>query len=198
MELLSPYSTLLVKQQHEFTEVFSNIESANRYQVFDDSGQLVCLAVEESKGYFSRQFFGPRRPFTIHVATGTGVLQLIIKRKFTFYFHQIEVFDPQGALLGTVVRQYSVAHRLYKVFDAQGRECYSLVGPILKPWTFLIKRDSTELGKIRKQWSGALKEIHTDADNFGVEFPKDLDTKDKALLFAGVFLIDFVHFEKKS
>ena len=34
-----------------------------------------------------------------------------------------------------------------------------------------------QVGKITKQWSGIGKELFTDADNFGVSFPKDLDVK---------------------
>ena len=34
-----------------------------------------------------------------------------------------------------------------------------------------------EVGKITKQWSGLGKEMFTDADNFGINFPMDLDVK---------------------
>ena len=62
-------------------------------------------------------------------------------------------------------------------------------------WTFKIRRESTEIGKISKKWSGFFKEGLTDADNFGVEFPVETGLADKALLMGAVFLIDFVHFE---
>ena len=35
----------------------------------------------------------------------------------------------------------------------------------------------------------------TDADNFGVELPADLDASVKAVFLGAVFLVDFVHFE---
>ena len=44
-------------------------------------------------------------------------------------------------------------------------------------------------GQIRKQWSGIVKEMFTDADNFGVTFPMDLDARIKATLLGAVFLI---------
>ena len=53
----------------------------------------------------------------------------------------------------------------------------------------MLSKDETEIGKISKQWSGLAKEIFTDADNFGVSFPMDLDVKAKATLMAAVFLI---------
>ncbi len=53
-----------------------------------------------------------------------------------------------------------------------------------------------QVGEIRKQWSGFIKESLTDADNFGVTFPQDLDVRTKATLLGAVFLIDFMFFEK--
>ena len=41
-----------------------------------------------------------------------------------------------------------------------------------------------------------LKEAFTDADNFGISFPMDLDVKIKATLLGAVFLIDFMFFEE--
>lgn len=52
-----------------------------------------------------------------------------------------------------------------------------------------------EVGKISKQWSGLGREAFTDADNFGVSFPLELDVKVKAVILGAVFLIDFMFFE---
>lgn len=45
------------------------------------------------------------------------------------------------------------------------------------------------IGQIRKQWSGLLKEVFTDTDNFGIQFPMDMDVKMKAVLMGACFLI---------
>ena len=44
-------------------------------------------------------------------------------------------------------------------------------------------------GRITKQWSGLAKEAFTDADNYGISFPIDLDINIKAILMGAVFLI---------
>ena len=49
--------------------------------------------------------------------------------------------------------------------------------------------DGTVVGKVTKQWSGVAREAFTDADNFGVNFPMDLDVRIKTVLLAAVFLI---------
>jgi len=47
----------------------------------------------------------------------------------------------------------------------------------------------TEVGKISKKWSGIMKEAFSDADNFGVQFPLDMDVRTKATLIGATFLI---------
>ncbi len=49
--------------------------------------------------------------------------------------------------------------------------------------------DGQIVGDITKQFSGLLREMYTNADNFGVKFPIDLDVKAKATLLGAVFLI---------
>ncbi|XP_077865055.1 phospholipid scramblase 1-like [Saccoglossus kowalevskii] len=57
---------------------------------------------------------------------------------------------------------------------------------------------ATQVGKISKQWSGMVKEMFTDADNFGITFPMDLDVNMKAVMLGACFLIDFMFFEKSG
>jgi len=51
------------------------------------------------------------------------------------------------------------------------------------------KDGDAPIGRISKQWSGLLKEVFTDTDNFGIQFPMDLDVKMKAVLMGACFLI---------
>lgn len=47
----------------------------------------------------------------------------------------------------------------------------------------------SKIGKISKQWTGLLREAFTDSDNFGIQFPMDLDVKIKAVMIGACFLI---------
>lgn len=49
--------------------------------------------------------------------------------------------------------------------------------------------EGSVVGKISKQWSGFVREAFTDADNFGIQFPLDLDVKMKAVMLGACFLI---------
>lgn len=51
------------------------------------------------------------------------------------------------------------------------------------------KDESRSVGRISKQWGGLLREALTDADDFGLQFPVDLDVKVKAVLLGATFLI---------
>jgi len=197
VEKLNTVSSLVINQKKEWGEILSGFETANSYAVLDESGNKLYLAAEEAGNTLLRLFLKGLRPFTITVFSEDIEPVLRINRPFRFYFHRAEIVDPQGRVLGTIERRFSILRRVYSVFDSQGDEIYQLFGPILHPWTFLIKNDGIEYGKITKKWSGLMKEGFTDADNFGVAFPGEWDASLKALFLGAVFLIDFVHFENK-
>lgn len=198
MEKLSALNELVVTQQKEWGEILSGFETKNRYVVSDISGNMLYLAAEEGGSMLLRLFLKALRPFTITVWNENAQALLRVIRPFRFYFHRAKLVDAQGQMLGVVERRFSMLRRIYSVFDSSGREVFQLFGPILHPWTFQIKKDGKDCGKITKKWSGLLKEGFTDADNFGVIFPPELDVNLKALLLGAVFLIDFVHFENKN
>ena len=198
MERLSSISGLVVRQQKEWGEILTGFETKNRYAIFDVSGNRLYLAAEEAGSTLLRWFLKALRPFTISVLTIDGQIILRVVRPFRFYFHRAEVVDSRGQPLGVIERRFSVLRRIYSVHASSGQEVFQLFGPILRPWTFQIRSEGSEHGKITKKWSGLLKEGFTDADNFGVMFPVEWDVKLKALFLGAVFLIDFVHFENKG
>ena len=99
----------------------------------------------------------------------------------------------------------SMCEPQFVIKDQDGNVALRIEGPFC---TFSICGDvefkvmspdgSAEIGKISKQWTGLLKEAFTDADNFGISFPMDLDVRMKATLLGALFLIDFMFFEKKQ
>ena len=198
MDRLASISGLVVRQVKEWGEILTGFETKNKYAISDTSGQSLYLAAEEAGSTLLRWFLKALRPFTVVVVTEAGQEVLRVIRPFRFYFHRAEVVGSQGQPLGVIERRFSVLRRVYSVLDRSGTEIYQLFGPILHPWTFQIRKDGVDCGKITKKWSGLMKESMTDADNFGVMFPADGDVESKALILGAVFLIDFVHFENKG
>ena len=120
----------------------------------------------------------------------------------------INVFESDRILYspGTHLTYFrSLCEPQFVVKDQDGNVALRIEGPLC---TYSICGDvefkvmspdgSTEVGKISKQWSGLAREAFTDADNFGISFPMDLDVRMKAVLMGAVFLIDFMFFEKKA
>ena len=196
MEKLKSLNSLLISQKKEWGEILTGFDTKNKYVISDKSGETIYYAAEEGGSLLSRFFLKSLRPFTMVVLTDSDQVLLRVKRVFRFWFHEAKIVDSQDESLGVLKKRFSIFRRKYSVFDGNGEEIYQLFGPILKPWTFFIKNNGTEYGKITKKWSGLLKESFTEADNFGVVFPEEWDVKVKALFLGAVFLIDFVHFEK--
>ena len=198
MEQLKSLSGLIVHQQKEWGEIVTGFETKNKYAVCDESGQQLYFAAEKKGSLLLRWFLKASRPFYLEVLNEQGEMILNVTRPFRFFFHRATVRDSAGNVLGVIEKKFSLVRRKYSVLDQNEREIYQLYGPMLKPWTFIIRDDNNEYGKITKEWSGLLKESFTDADNFGVTFPYDWDIAKKGLFLGAVFLIDFVHFENKD
>jgi uncharacterized protein YxjI len=195
MDKLAALDTLVIQQRKEWGEILTGWETKNKYAVLDGAGDEVYFAAEEGRSLFFRVFLKALRPFTIHILDAEGQPILRLDRPFRFYFHTLEVCSPDGRRLGTVERRFSVVRRVYSVYDDTGQERFQLFGPLLRPWTFLIRARGEEIGRIAKKWTGVLKESLSDADNFAMSFPAELQLNHKGVLLGAVFLIDFVHFE---
>lgn len=197
MKAIENLGYLFIKQKRSLGEIFTGIEQRNRYFIYDESGNELFFAHEPNIKFLWRIFFKELRPFEIHVKDSTDITQMIIKRKFRWFFHECSILSPDGIELGNVKYEFSWLNRVYSVTDSDGQEIYKLFGPLFRPWTFKIQKYEQEVGVIMKRWSGVFKEMFTDGDHFGINFEPTMPLKHKMILFGSVFLIDFVHFERK-
>jgi len=201
LENLAQADTLIIRQQKEWGEILTGFETKNKYEVVDHFSNPLLEAQEDGGSTLTtitRLFLKALRPFTIDLFSPQGAGLFKLTRPFRFYFHELDVSQSSGAPLGKIKRRFALLRRIYSVVDHNGNEIFELFGPLLHPWTFQIKKGGRELGKITKKWSGLAKESFTDADNFGISFPKGIDLSQKAVLLGAVFLIDFVHFENSG
>ncbi|MCX7736849.1 MAG: phospholipid scramblase family protein [Candidatus Kapabacteria bacterium] len=195
MEKLTQVKSLIISQQKHWGEILSGFEMKNKYIIYDEFGKELYFAGEESSSLLGRLFLKSSRPFEILILDKQGNKILKLKRPFKFFFPELTVMDSFDNILGKIKWKFAFFKRLYTIYDPNGIEIMELEGPFFKPWTFNIIKNGIEQGKIVKRWSGAMKEMFTNADNFGITFPPDSDLKAKAILLGAVFLIDFVHFE---
>ncbi|KAL3862664.1 hypothetical protein ACJMK2_008618 [Sinanodonta woodiana] len=213
LEYLSQIDQLLVKQQVELFELVTGWETANKYKIMNSVGQQVYFAAEESDACL-RQCCGANRGFNIHITDNAGQEVIRVNREFKCCAHQwcacidacaheVQIEAPPGHIVGYVKQKRSCCEPKYKILDHDHHKklvmqgpCCMLTGPCCT-WDhdFIVfsKDGANEVGKVSKQWSGLLKEYFTDADNFGVSFPMDLDVKMKAVMLGAVFLITQRH-----
>lgn len=218
LEYLSQIDQLLVHQQIEIFEMMTSWETCNRYQVKNSIGQQIYFAAEESDTCM-RQCCGPSRGFVMHITDNMGQEVIRVNREFkccagwnccagmNCCAMEITVEAPVGEVIGSIKQECSFCAPTYGVYDKDGNRILGIEGPVCFCQAICCPTDidfnisggdGTNVGKISKQWTGYFKETFTQADNFGVNFPRDLDVRIKGTLLGAVFLIDFMYFEQKN
>ncbi|KAJ8384389.1 hypothetical protein AAFF_G00205220 [Aldrovandia affinis] len=170
----------------------TGFETRNQYEIKNSLGQQIYKAKEQSDCCM-RNCCGPLRAFEMKIKDNND--QEVI--------HLVEVQAPPGTTVGYVVQEWHPCLPIFSIQGASRETLLKMEGPCIacnfcRDVNFeLTTKDGLQpIGRISKQWSGLLKEVFTDVDNFGIQFPMDLDVKMKAVLVGACFLIDFMFFEK--
>ncbi|XP_076828943.1 phospholipid scramblase 1-like [Brachyhypopomus gauderio] len=208
LEYLTQIDQLLIHQQIELAEVILGWETCNKYLVKNTLGQQVFFVAEEND-CCNRQFCGAMRSFVLHVQDNMGQEVITLTRPLRCSgvccpccLQELEVQAPSGTPIGYVVQDWHPYLPKFTIQNERREGVLKIVGPCCSckccsdvNFEVLSMDESTNVGRISKQWTGFLREAFTDADNFGIKFPMDLDVKMKAVLLGACFLIDFMYFE---
>uniref|UniRef100_A0A8C2VDS1 Phospholipid scramblase n=1 Tax=Chinchilla lanigera TaxID=34839 RepID=A0A8C2VDS1_CHILA len=208
LEYLSQIDQILIHQQTELLEVLTGIETNNRFEIKNSLGQRIYFAVEDTD-CCTLNCCGSVRPFTLRVLDHLNREVITMQRPlrcddccFPGCLQEIEVQAPPGVPVGYVIQTWHPCLPKYTVQNARREDVLKITGPcvLCKCCTdidFKIKSldGKSTVGKISKHWTGFFREAFTDADNFGIQFPLDLDVKMKAVMLGACFLIDFMFFE---
>lgn len=217
LEPLLRLDKILVKQKKEFIEVLTGWETNNKYEILNSQGQKIFYAAEDTNPCM-RICCGPQRGFTIHIVNNNNQEVLRISREFkccagccwcagccSCCAHVVEVSLPSGEIIGYIKQGGSCWSAHYKILDENMNQILKIKGPCCicdGPCCpcdnnfQLVNNDGAAVGRVQKVYSGIVKEMFTDADNFCIEFPPDLSVKSKSTLLGALFLIDFMFFEK--
>jgi len=211
LEYLMQVDQLIVTQMIEMVEAFTNFETQNRYQIKNTMGQKVYNVVEDT-GCCNRNCCGTHRSFDIKISDNFGNEVIHLSRGLRCStcwcpccLQRVEVSAPEGNVIGYIDQGWSLLRPYYKVKNANDETVLQILGPVFTcnvcgdvEFQIYTPDKSVQVGEIRKQWSGLMKEAFTDADNFGITFPLDLDVSVKATLLGAIFLIDFMFFERRG
>lgn len=200
---LSQGSQLIIKQKRELTEIFLGLETRNQYLLFDHQGAPCGTIVERGSGikaFLKRLLLKSHRPFVIDVMDAAGKVILEMSRPFFWFFSDISIRVPNGPLLGSAHRKFAILYKIYELRDANGQAFAKIQSSMFKIWTFAIRdTNNNEVARISKKWSGGLKEIFTDADNFMIDFgTASWTAAQRAVILASAISVDFDFFENNN
>lgn len=206
LQFLTPLDHLYVKQNVEQLEAISGFETKNNYTIKDAQGRDLCTAREEIDSC-ARNCWGRNRPLELQVKDMNGREIMLIMRPldctscgFSCCLQSTEVEAPPGNLVGFIEQEFSVLTPTFLLKNKLGETALRIKSPLLTcgdvEFQVLSGDGATQVGTISKKWSGLAKEALTDAENFSIEFPMDLDVKMKATTLGACFLIDFMFFER--
>ncbi|XP_013418544.1 phospholipid scramblase 1 isoform X1 [Lingula anatina] len=211
LEYLTQVDQVLVHQQTELLEAFTGFETNNKYEIKNSMGQRVYFAAEDTD-CCTRNICGNGRPFDMKIMDNVGKEVIHLSRPlrcstcwFPCCLQRVTVEAPPGQVIGYIKQAWSICKPKFYIQNEHGDDILRIDGPCFTcnicgdvQFQVLSKDGSAQVGQISKQWSGIVKEMFTDADNFGVSFPMDLDVKMKAVMLGAVFLIDFMFFEQSG
>uniref|UniRef100_A0A668AEZ6 Phospholipid scramblase n=1 Tax=Myripristis murdjan TaxID=586833 RepID=A0A668AEZ6_9TELE len=188
---------------------FIGFETNNQYEIKNSLGQKIYKA-KEKNDCCTRNCCGSLRSFDMKIKDNMDREVIRLIRPFRCVscwcpccLQEMEVQAPPGTTIGYVKQDWHPCVPVFSIQGANKETVMKLEGPCFAcnccgDVNFELKGKSggKPIGRISKQWSGLLKEVFTDTDNFGIQFPLDMDVKMKAVLMGACFLIDFMFFEK--
>uniref|UniRef100_A0A6Q2XU69 Phospholipid scramblase n=1 Tax=Esox lucius TaxID=8010 RepID=A0A6Q2XU69_ESOLU len=188
---------------------FIGFETNNQYEIKNSLGQKIYKA-KEKNDCCTRNCCGSLRSFDMKIKDNMDreVIRLIRPFRcascwFPCCQQELEVQAPPGTTIGYVTQDWNPCLPKFSIKGPNKETVMKLEGPCFAcnccgdvNFELTGVDGGKPIGRISKQWSGLLKEVFTDTDNFGIQFPLDMDVKMKAVLMGACFLIDFMFFEK--
>ncbi|KAH9365730.1 hypothetical protein HPB48_009609 [Haemaphysalis longicornis] len=171
--------------------------------------QFIFLAAEESD-LSDRACFCKRRPFDMRLLDYRNVPVLRFIRPLRcdraccfcclqarILAQELEVQAPKGTVIGSVRMDFSLIFPSFSILDSAENLVLKIKGPLCTlsfccedvVFEIFTANGATKLGHVIKIYTGFVQECCTDADNYSLVFPFDLDVKIKAVLLGALILI---------
>ncbi|KAG8511412.1 Phospholipid scramblase family member 5, partial [Galemys pyrenaicus] len=172
---------IIIHQQVELLEMILGTETSNKYEIKNSLGQRIYFAVEESI-CFNRTFCSTLRSCTLKITDNLG--------------RELEIQAPPGTTVGYVAQKWDPFLPKFTIQNANKEDILKIVGPCATCGCFgdvdfevMTINEKLTIGKISKYWSGFVNDVFTNADNFGIHVPADLDVTVKAAMIGACFLL---------
>lgn len=202
-ERLATAGSAVIRQKKELAELVG-FETRNKYEILDEKGQPLAWCAEKQDGFMgllARQLLGHWRTFELTFFETDRRPALRALHPFRWFFQCLEVETAEGKPLGRLEQRFAVFSKRFDLHDPSGGVRFEMRSGFLSFWTFPVTDafSGQRVAVIRKKWSGALREIFLDADNFQLELTSPSLTKDeRLLLLAAAIFVDLQYFENKG
>jgi uncharacterized protein YxjI len=181
-------NTFVVKEKAKM------LSSRNSYEILDEAGAVIGTAEQKTSALALLLGMALGEPSTqIDFREKPDDSLVFTVRRRGFPFKKVEVVDAQGALVGRYKAKTLSLSGGFHVYDKDGKHVAEIRGKLLKSdYTFFQPDGKTEMGKVSKQWAGAMKELFTSADTYGVQVAPEFadDPKVKMLILGAAVAID--------
>ena len=190
---------LLDRRKFLVKEQVALLKLTDRYDIFDPTtGERVGFAQEQIGTFLqllrlvaSKQFL----PTTIVVKEDEFSDPVVtITRRFNWFRAKVDVIDQNHSQVGFFLSKMFSFAGGFTVHNPDGQQIADVKGN-WKGWDFqLLDMNGTELGRVNKQWAGALTELFTSADNYVITLNESVGHHAglSALLLAAGLAIDIV------
>lgn len=126
----------------------------------------------------------------LEVRSTTGQVLLMLTRPAKVIKSTIIVQSPDGQEIGRLVQQNMVGKIRFGL-ESGGQQIGSLNGENWRAWNFaLLDHTGAEVARITKTWEGALTTLFTTADNYVVNFHRQLSDPLRSLAVAAALTVD--------
>jgi uncharacterized protein YxjI len=198
-------SWLSVRQQFERLQMWIGWDQPNQYVVRGSDTRVVLYAGEE-RGIWSNlaRNFNPFHQRHIECLTLNGTRAMTIDFPFRFLLRRGEVQAWDGRPMGYLQERFHLLRTILEVQSPNGATQLVIRGPWLKlfsfsDWVFDVTQGERVVARIKKHWSGWLRESLGTSDNFSIEFePQLVDPRLRQLLVAAALTLDLVRFEQRG
>jgi uncharacterized protein YxjI len=201
LQTLSELNSVYVRQKFEVAELFG-FETRNRFTIQTEDGVQFAFCAENKLGFadaLMRQFLGHWRTFDIIGVDSLNQKVFRAYHPFRWLFQRFDIFGAGDRAVGSLQQRFAWLNKRFDLLNARGQVIMTMTSPIWRIWTFTVSKGDRKIAVIEKKWSGLMKEMFTDADNFRVMFiDVNLTTDEKLLLLTSAVFIDLSYFERKS
>ena len=191
-------NAILNKNLFLIKEKIGIFKASNNYDIFDPQNNATLLICREPNlGFFTKIFrftdYKRMTPFNVIISTPEGKPIISVRRGFTIFRSDVEVFDENEKLIGFFKQQLLSFGGKFQILDANKNYLCTLQGT-WTGWNFKFIKDQQEMASVSKKWAGLGKEFFTSADNYILQINPNVPENDKIrlLIFAAVMCIDMV------